>query len=210
MITFATWVNNHDLYKDFYTSVPFSAEFLPLGQSFTSLSDAYAHAQEMAKGDIIVYCHQDIIIHDKDFEKKVTDFFSKQTNTGFCGVIGNTKPNTGSWWTVPDRKGWVRQTDLTGQHKPTVHDFGRGVFSAAQLDGLMLITNRKDWDWPELPGIHFLDLWMCNLACERGMNNYILDLDIEHRSWGETDSQHYKDNHKIYLERWNEFLTKNQ
>lgn len=210
MITFVTWVNDKQQYSGLLKSVKFDCEFLPLGQSFGSLSNAYAFGQQQAKGDIVVYCHQDIIIHDSEFEFKLNKFFETTENTGVCGVIGNNVLSKSSWWIpMTNCRGYIRQSDRTGQIPPRVFNFGRGTQKAKQMDGCFLVTNRKDWEFPELPGIHFLDLWWCNLSLERGFDNWIIDLDVEHTSWGETDSDDYKNNYKIYLDRWQNFLNGN-
>jgi len=184
-----------------------SIEFIALGQSYKSLSEAYKDGQSRATGEIICYIHQDIIIHNVDFESKLHYFFRDHKDCGFVGIIGNNKPAPDKWW-IPEenRRGYIRQTDHTGKIKPTIFNFGRGTQRSAQMDGCLLMTNRKDWEFPDLPGIHFLDLWMCNLALERGFENWIIDLDIEHTSWGETDSIHYKNNQQIYLDKWQKKL----
>lgn len=205
MISFITWVNNQQEYRQFQQSVKCpDVEFIEIDQKAQSLSDAYEFGQWAARGDIKVYCHQDIIIHDPMFCEKLTALFENQKYIGFVGVIGNTKRNNDCWWTTAKQnlRGYVRQTDKTGQRKQTVFDFGRGTFESCQMDGLLLATD-KQWEFPaELPGIHFLDLWMCNLAIEQGLKNYILHTDIEHTSWGETDSKEFAENRKIYLNRW--------
>jgi hypothetical protein len=212
MISFITWTNNSQEYQRFQRSASLScidcdivSEFIEVDQQARSMAEAYYIGQERAHGDIMVYCHQDIIIHDLLFAEKLTKFFASHPDCGFAGVIGNKRINSGSWWTVGkhDCCGYVRQTDKEKKRADTVFDFGRGTQQARQLDGLLLATSRR-WLFPviQLSGIHFFDLWMCMQAESQGLKNYVIDTDIEHTSWGETDSQHYKKNHEIYKQKW--------
>lgn len=201
MISFITWTNNAEEYDRLQASVPFKAEWVAIDQVAKSMAEAYSIGQQQATGDVLCYIHQDVIIHDPFFEQKVTSFCDSHRDTaGFIGVIGNLKPAERCWWEMPRKflRGRVVQTDKTGKNKATVIDFGRYTGIASQLDGLMLITTHRDWRWPRLPGIHFLDLWMCREAKRKGRVNYILDVEVEHTSWGETSSKGFLENYELY------------
>lgn len=204
MISFVTWMNNEKEYAAFKNSVAENVyervEFLPIKNDVAkSLSEAYHIGQQNAKGDIIVYCHQDIIIQDRRFARLLTEACN-QPRCGFVGVIGALHNSARSWWEQGKNnlRGRVLQSDKTGARQPTVLDFGKYKGPAAQLDGLFLATPRKDWTFYDIPGIHFVDLLMCNQARERNFENYIANIYIEHTSWGETESIEYRNNFALY------------
>lgn len=211
-IVVCSWVNNHSLHRQMATS--FSGQglgFITVGKEHESMAMAYAEMQKQTEGCIRVYAHQDVLCHDRNFADKVRKLFDENSNVGFAGVIGATRPQPdgGSWW-EQDKKylcGFTYQTDITRQRHSTTFSFGNYDKPAAQLDGLMLITD-KDFEWPKLPGIHFLDLWMCNRAKNMGMDIVCFETNIEHRSWGETTSLDYKQNKAIYKKTWDKYLQK--
>lgn len=204
MISFISWVNNKELYQDFKESVKsFDCEFVEIGQEAKSISEAYNLGTGKAKGEILVYIHQDIRIIDVNFEKKLIEVL-KDEKIGFAGVIGNLIINEGSWWTAgwEDLRGRVWQIDPSGKNKPFLLNFGDYTGKARQVDGLMLCT-KKRFEFPEeLPGIHFFDMWMCLLAEHKGYYNYIFNGLVEHLSWGDVKSESYFKNLKIYQDKF--------
>jgi GT2 family glycosyltransferase len=185
--------NGRTVYKNIYEEPLY--ELIDIGQEFDSMANAYNEGTRVATGDIFVYVHQDVLIHDKQFYEKVITLFKEHPNTGFAGPIGNIVPTDHSWWTVGPRhcRGWVRQGVYDN-----ILSFGNYTGPARQLDGLMLITNKRFVFPEQLPGIHFLDMWMCREAEKQGYQNMILDIDVLHKSGGENRSQQYKDNLTLF------------
>jgi hypothetical protein len=204
MISFITWTNNPKEYFAFKKSVEENVyervEFIAIANTMAkSLSEAYHIGQARAIGDLLVYCHQDIIIRDTRFSRLLHKS-CEQPKCGFVGVIGGLHRAVGSWWEQNrnNLRGRVLQSDKTGKRDPVVLDFGKYNGPASQMDGLFLATPRKDWDFYDIKGIHFVDMLMCYQALERGFQNYIADIYLEHTSWGEKESNEYKENFGLY------------
>lgn len=202
MISFVTWCNNEQQYQGLLDTLPDDSEAIKVGQDFDSMAKAYNYGTTLAKGDIIVYLHQDVRILDKRFPDIVAKA-SQGLKTGFCGPIGSDMISSGPWWEVPriNLHGWI-----IAKNRDTNNDeilsFGAYDGLARQLDGLMLVTRQRFHFPEELPGIHFLDLWACRMAEEKGFQNRIFSCAIQHLSWGETSSSSYKNNYEQYKAKW--------
>lgn len=208
MISFITWVNRPDEYADLLQSIELATdglgdryrwEAVKVDKQGISMMEAYRIGQDMAKGRIRVYVHQDVEV-SKELVLRLWDVLTHREEVGWCGVIGNTRSVANSWWHAPkaELRGVVRQLDKTGRHKPTVINFGHYEGYAAQLDGLLLAT-AKQWDFPIWPGHHFADLVLCQEALRRGLYNYIVDAPVTHKSWGEDTSNQYIDNRAKFV-----------
>jgi hypothetical protein len=199
MISFISWVNNEEVYKGLVCSaVCEGVEFVKVGQEADSLAKAYNIGTSQAKGDVLVYVHQDVRIEGAQLFKTTIEKALEDKAIGFAGPIGNIDVNVGSWWTVGPGlcRGYVRQFT-------NILSFGEYNGRARQLDGLMLCTKKRFKFPEELPKLHFLDLWMCMLAEECGFYNWIFSgVVIQHLSGGERDSDHYNKNWAQYRARF--------
>ena len=221
-----TWVNDEEAYEGLIKSCTFPAEFIKVGQEATSMAKAYIigtvtaldRGFERCFDNVLVYCHQDVRILDPDFPEQVTRA-TDHPGTGFVGPIGNIRLSDMSWWDVGPAscRGEVRVPDNvqainaknpqdknpSWPHLQTREDgkwlsFGVYTGQARQLDGLLMAT-RHQFTFPnELPGIHFLDAWMCREAERQGFTNRIFETKIEHISVGETKSAEYWLNYGLY------------
>ena len=64
-----------------------------------SLTKSYNRGLKQAKNDIVVFCHDDIIIETKQWGKKLEKLFNKNVEYGIIGVAGTkTLSETGRWW----------------------------------------------------------------------------------------------------------------
>ena len=199
MISFISWVNNEEQYRGLVESATCEdVEFVKIGQEVDSLAKAYNLGTSRARGDILVYVHQDVRIEGALLFKTIIEKTLSDDKIGLAGPIGSISVNNGSWWTVgPDLcRGYVRQFC-------NILSFGEYDGKARQLDGLMLCTKKRFTFPEELPKLHFLDLWMCMLAEEQGLYNWIFSgVVIQHLSGGERDSDHYNKNWAQYRARF--------
>ena len=198
-LSFISWVNDDATYQGLLDSLPPGSQAIKVGQEFNSLSKAYNHGTSLATGDILIYCHQDVIIRDTNFARIVSAALQSE-RAGFAGPIGNIAPSPYTWWDIPaNNRGWLLQ-DIDGCD--VMQYFGAYDGPASQLDGLMMCT-RKRFTFPEeLPGIHAVDLWMCALAESLGYQNRIFSACVKHLSWGEQDRSKLVTNYEAYLDRW--------
>ena len=208
-ISFITWVNNEELYKEFIASADFikDAEFIKVGCKYTSMATAYNAGLKRATGNIFIFVHQDVRILDPRFPNIVEDVCKKE-NLGFAGVIGNIELAPAHWWGVKaDKK---RGSIITSQKKEVYEEgiLSLGAYNgpARQIDGLLMVTNKRFIFPEELPSIHFLDLWMCHEAEKQGYTNWIFNALLEHLSIGNPFSAEFRINKKIYERYWEKQL----
>lgn len=201
MLSIISWVSNDIQYQGLLDSCRqngIKAEFIKVGQEAKSMAEAYTIGTEKAKGDIFVYAHQDVRIHDPEFANKLEILFLAHPEVGFAGPIGSIQMSGRSWWEVGP--GCCRGRVIQGEDNNWLSFNGGNNYNGPcrQLDGLMLVTNKR-WLFPlNLPGIHFFDLWMCRIAELEGRTNWIFDSAIQHISGGENTSQSFNDNYELY------------
>ena len=78
---------NEQTYKDFELIVINSKE-----KGFTSAAETLNYGASLAKGEILVFCHQDIKLLDKKFLEKLVDL-SNSNDFGIAGVAGIANDN---------------------------------------------------------------------------------------------------------------------
>jgi hypothetical protein len=64
-----------------------------------SLPQAYNKGLNMAKNDIVVFCHDDLIFETKSWGQKLQKLFNKNPEYGILGIAGTTDLLDGRWWT---------------------------------------------------------------------------------------------------------------
>ena len=154
--------------------------------------------QGLADDDVIVFCHNDVVIKDNFFKEKIEMIFS-ETDVGLVGVIGTSELiESGCWWNADQNK--LRGHILQGS-KGTSDSFhlvkgSIGYFNdAIAVDGLILITTGKflkesgimfssDYD-----NSHFYDLNFCLDFLLKGYNIAIADIMVYHQSQGSANNQ---------------------
>ena len=198
MISFITWVNNAGLYDGLKRTAERTCrevELVPIGQEVGSLAHAYNLGTSRAKGDILVYCHQDVRIMDFGFTRAVEHILADD-KAGFAGPIGSTGLSKENWWDVPNQVGWVIRGDG--------FFWGHCAYDGPvrQIDGLLMATKRR-FEFPvELPGVHFLDMWMCRLAESMGYENRVFSAAVQHLSDGNEGCPDYVHNRELYQRKW--------
>lgn len=201
IFSFITWVNDENHYRNLLkSSHNLRVEYIRLGQEYDSMAKAYNKGTELATGDYLVYVHQDVEILDTFFEQKITNIFTNHSDIGFVGVIGSlTKDYNKSVWFHEGAHN-CRGLAIQNQYKAVNLGIYNGV--ASLIDGLIMITD-KVFNFPEsIPHVHFIDAWMCNVASDAGLNNWIADILVNHNSGGETTSVFFKDNLTRYRLKW--------
>ena len=160
------------------------------------MAKAYNVGTKMAKGDILVYVHEDVRLIDSRFDELVTKA-TEDPKTGFVGPIGTTGVSTGAWWETPRNfyKGFIMGDGI-------MDDNGYYDGPAKGLDALLMATRHRFTFPEELPGVHFLDQWACRLAEEKGLTNRIFPAVVQHLSRGNADTESFQYNLKLYQKRW--------
>jgi glycosyltransferase involved in cell wall biosynthesis len=184
-ISIISWVNNNQQYLEMKNSIKFPCEFIEIGQECKSMAEAYNKGTNLASGNILLYCHQDIRFIDEDFLNKIIEVVNRP-NSGICSTNGNNQWSDGAWWDSP-QSSWIGDKHYNGP--------------ACQLDGQFFVTDKKFIFPEELSGIHFLDNWICKEAERLGYTNYGFDATIKHLSQGKMDASYFA-NKEIYQKFW--------
>ena len=76
-----------------------NTEVIEIINNGESLTSAYNRGYKMASNDIVVFCHDDIIIETKNWGKKLLKSFTNNDDYGIIGVAGSREvPKSGMWW----------------------------------------------------------------------------------------------------------------
>lgn len=196
MISIVTWVNKPEQYEQMRKSVRFTAEFIEVGQECKSMAEAYNKGTNEANGEWIIYCHQDVIFHDSNLDRTFDIISLTMPEAGIVGVVGSVGKSMGPWWEAPQDT-WAGKL-IQGEKLQVMRDYSG---PAENLDGMFLATNKRFVFPEELPGIHFVDMWMCREAEKQGYTNIIISSMIQHLSQGTMDAQYYE-NLRTYQKKW--------
>lgn len=161
--------------------------------------------------DVIVFCHDDIIVRDKLLLEKVQMYFDYMSDIGIAGVIGaNTyhKDAGGGWWHCN------RGTESAGsiiQGSPDKESYEMndkpGMFDDMVIvDGCILFMSGKVAKWFRFDhethkNYHFYDASACFQLLSQGYKVGTIDVKIEHKSEGELPGN-WKEERDIFLKKW--------
>ena len=169
-ITFVIAVNNRELFERNFLGSPCLGGLhdheIMAQENFSSAVKAYNNAIERAANDLIVFCHQDILLPKEWLSEldEALDYLDVQDpNWGVLGSYGKTQ----------DGRGWGH-----------VYSSGRGVIGTAlarpvavqTLDEIVLVLRKSSglrFD-DSLPHFHFYGADICLRAAQRGMRSYAI------------------------------------
>lgn len=146
---------------------------------------------EKSRNDLIIICHQDVIFPQNALQQ-IQDQLNKLNDDNF-GVVGTYGKiggkGLGNIWNPKPRK-------LKGIH-PLPH-------VASVVDEHCMIIRKSSglrFD-EELKGFHLYGADLCLQAEEKGLKNYVIDLQVEHLSpYGNTGDK-YQQAIKWFVEKW--------
>jgi hypothetical protein len=146
-------------------------------RSATSAASAYNAGTQKARGDIVVYAHQDVLLPDQWFNQlsgAIMDLDAMNPSWGVLGVLG---------------------VDANGVVRGTVYSSGLGCLVGIRpdspapvrtLDEVVLVVRRAaglKFD-EALPGFHLYGTDLCLEAARRGLSCYAIDAGCVHNSNG--------------------------
>lgn len=155
-----------------------------------SLCEGYNRGLRAARGELIVLCHDDIIIHATDFASRLAHHLREFDLIGVAGTTRCCGP-AAYWAGPPHIHGWVtyRKEQLWMPSLSSAH--GPIVDQAQALDGLFLAARRNvferlDFDEATFDRFHLYDIDFSWRAYQAGWRLGICqDLLIEHASIGD-------------------------
>ncbi|HEV3238818.1 MAG TPA: glycosyltransferase [Casimicrobiaceae bacterium] len=168
----------------------------------TSLAEGYTRGGAAAKGDIIVFSHDDVEILATDFGPRL---LRRLAECDVLGIAGATRATAPAWafagW--PFLHGSVIYPDATG-YRVTVYSrvapLARGI---RVMDGVFLamrreVAQRVGWDAQTCDGFHGYDVDFTLRAAQAGLRLAVAsDLGVVHRSYGSFDALWEATAHKL-------------
>jgi hypothetical protein len=184
-------------------------EYINNGESLTKF---YKKGLSEAKHDIIVFCHDDIIVETKQVAKKITKLFDKNPEYGIIGVAGTKyMAESGMWW--EDRRKMYGQVAHTHEGKTWVNKYsgglGNNLTEVVVVDGLFFSVHRKrikeDFDL-NVKGFHFYEIDFCFRNYLAGVKLGVhTNVRVNHMSIGMTNDE-WENNKKIFAEKYKDHL----
>lgn len=165
-----------------------------------SLTKCYNEGLKKAKNNIVVFCHDDILLMNKNWGNKVVKHFSKNEDLGILGVAGSKSlPKSARWWDNPKTMyGRVQHTDkgktwLSAYSK----DLNNSLEDVVLVDGLFFAVHKdrikKEFD-ESVEGFHFYDIDFCFQNHLEGVRVAVCtDIKVNHMSIGQTNDK-WEDN----------------
>jgi len=169
-------------------------EILPfVNNGEKSLTEIYNEGLALAKNDIVVFCHDDLIFNIQNWGVAIGDHFTRNLGFGILGIAGTNKLVDGRWWTLKEHMhGIVNHTDgkkvWTSNYSPSQ---GIGLKRMVVLDGLLIAAHKKrikaNFD-ESVKGFHFYDLNFCMDNFLQGVKIGVMtNVRVTHLSVGETN-----------------------
>jgi len=193
-----TLLTEKDQYRDALSSfrdagfVEPGCEFLYIDNTEENKYDAYSGVNkflQVAKGDYIILCHQDLILHADKKEKLdliIDEMASLDNDWALLGNAGGI---------VPGRQAYVL-TEFTGKNK---HELRRGPFPSkvVSLDEDFIVV-RKSAGLSvsnDLSGFHMYGTDLCMIAKMLGYSAYVVDFHLWHLGGASTKAPVTKGTH---------------
>ncbi len=171
-------------------------------ESTTFLTRAYNDGVSAAKGDILVFAHEDILFNTQNWgivlEEKLKD------DVGILGVAGTNLlfQNSQWWFSGADYcYGKVVHSPERGVRARTVFSEAVGEHEVVVVDGVFMACRKSTIDNYSLSfdetfdNYHFYDISFCLEASLKGLKNIVTyGIEIDHKSIGETGAEwnHYR------------------
>lgn len=191
--TFCTLVTKHDEYLEMVNSakkVGFDTsdvEFLFFDNIHSNQFDGYSginKALDMAKGEYLIFCHQDILFHDDNREILDECLLELEKIDPKWAVAGNA----GKTWTSR------LKARITDPKSNNIH-IGQLPARVMSLDENFLILNRKhrfSTSQSILSGFHLYALDLCQNSYNLGLSCYVINFHLLHKSSGNINESYYK------------------
>ena len=174
-----------------------------------SLTNIYNKALNETTNNIVVFCHDDIIINTKNWGNKILNHFRRNPDYGIIGKAGSKYiPKSGMWWDVGMTE-VVGQVYHQSQGKKWLsqysEDIGNKIDDTIIVDGLFFAINvekiNSSFD-DNIKGFHFYEVDFCFSNFLSGVKiGVIYDISVTHLSIGQTNQQ-WEENRLQFIEKY--------
>jgi GT2 family glycosyltransferase len=147
---------------------------------------------DYAQGDIVAFLHSDMIVWEKDWDKRVVEVFKQNPKLGLMGFIGSDEIDSCGGrgrGTTSNFAGRKLETNIgTWEGSPAkAHGKTSAFFSnAAVVDGCSMILRREAWTdigvREDFPPHHFYDRLISTQMLEKGWSVCVLGIECDHFS----------------------------
>jgi glycosyltransferase involved in cell wall biosynthesis len=168
VVTFVVSVNDRELFSRNFLASPCLRRSrdhqILIQENFSSAAKAYNDAIDRAANDLIIFCHQDIVLPENwlsDLNRALDDLLIADPRWGVLGTYGKTK----------DGRGWGY---LYSSGREVIGEPLKRPVSVQTLDEVVLILRKSSglrFD-DSLPHFHFYGADICLRAAQMGMKSY--------------------------------------
>ena len=177
-----------------------------------SLTKSYNRGLKQATNDIVVFCHDDIIIETKQWGKKLLKLFSRNSQYGVLGVAGTKyMSSSGQWWENKNKMyGRVAHTHEGNTWLSSYSDdLNQEIEETVVVDGVFFAIDKtkikKEFD-ETVEGFHFYDVTFCFQNYLEGVKVGVSTvIRINHKSIGMTNEQ-WETNRQQFAEKFKDSL----
>jgi GT2 family glycosyltransferase len=179
-------------------------EYINHGESLTKF---YNKGLSESKNNILVFCHDDIILNTNNWGKKILNHFNN-SDYGILGVAGTTDlSDSGRWWDDNTKMmGQVRHQH-EGKSWDSVYcsNFNDHLLQSVIVDGLFFVVNKErlqsNFD-ESFKGFHFYEIDFCFNNHLSGVKvGVISNIRVTHKSIGMTN-QEWEDNRIQFVKKY--------
>jgi len=172
-------------------------------QENIGLIRAFNRGASLARYGILVFMHNDVIIHDRNWPDRIADFLKTRDDTGIVGLYGARKIRRDGSFTG---RGIVHSKFDNGNLR---HDY----MEVAVVDGLFMAMKKKIFEktgkFDEGYTMHYYDKDISLKAYINGYRNYVLNIPFTHIGAGtrstvnaEADTMLRDKMKNIFIEKW--------
>ena len=187
-------------------------EIIEIINNGESLTSCYNRGLKQAKNNIIVYCHDDLVIETKSWGEKLLNLFERNPEFGIIGVAGTKYlAQSGKWWENPKKMyGRVAHTHegktWLSSYSP---DLNQVIEETVIVDGVFFAVDKtkikKEFN-EEVKGFHFYDVNFCFENYLEGVKLGVTTvIRINHKSIGMTNDQ-WETNRQEFSEKFKDKL----
>ena len=178
-----------------------------------SLTECYNQGLDTTKNNIVVFCHDDIILIE-GWGNKVLKHF-KETEYGILGMAGTTDMSeVGRWWQDSTKMIGIVSHSHEGKtwENRYSNNFVDEVIETVMLDGLFFVVNKeriKTRFDESFKGFHFYDVdFTFNNHLNGVKVGVMFDIKITHKSIGATNDE-WEKNREQFIEKYKDKLPHN-
>lgn len=178
-----------------------------------SLTECYNEGLDNTKNDIVVFCHDDILLKE-NWGKKVLKHF-KETQYGIIGMAGTTDMSEiGRWWQDNTKMVGIVSHSHEGKTWENRYsaNFEDEIIETVMLDGLFFVVHKqriKERFDENIKGFHFYDVdFTFNNHLNGVKVGVMFDVKITHKSIGMTNDE-WEKNRLQFVEKYKDKLPYN-